>query len=101
MIMATRIPQSPKNHLEEILCDADLDYLGRNDFDLISYNLRTEYFGLGMVKTEAEWMQIQINFIGKHRYFTNSTRRKREDLKTKHLRRLRIQADLEITNSKL
>src|ERR1700752_1502895 len=32
MIMATRIPQSPKNQLEEILCDADLDYLGRDDY---------------------------------------------------------------------
>ena len=32
MIMATRIPQSPSNQLERILCDADLDYLGRDDF---------------------------------------------------------------------
>lgn len=28
MIMATKIPQTPKTHLEEILSDADLDYLG-------------------------------------------------------------------------
>lgn len=27
MIMATKIPQSPTNILEEIICDADLDYL--------------------------------------------------------------------------
>src|SRR5690606_19212224 len=32
MIMATRIPQSPQDKLSEILCDADLDYLGRTDF---------------------------------------------------------------------
>ena len=27
MIMATRIPQTPHNKLEQIICDADLDYL--------------------------------------------------------------------------
>ena len=32
MIMATRIPQTPNNLLEEIIADADLDYLGRDDF---------------------------------------------------------------------
>src|SRR5688572_26750494 len=38
MIMATNIPQSPKTLLEQIICDADLDYLVRNDFELISGN---------------------------------------------------------------
>jgi uncharacterized protein len=32
MIMATKIPQTPNNKLEQIICDADLDYLGRDDF---------------------------------------------------------------------
>ena len=32
MIMATKVPQAPTNLLEEIICDADLDYLGRHDF---------------------------------------------------------------------
>jgi hypothetical protein len=42
MIMATRIPQTPTNHLEEILADADLDYLGRDDFEEISERLFKE-----------------------------------------------------------
>ena len=45
MIMATKIPQSPKNKMEEIICDADLDYLGRDDFDSISnslYKMKTQ-----------------------------------------------------------
>ena len=32
MIMATKIPQTPRTKLEEIICDADLDYFGREDF---------------------------------------------------------------------
>ncbi len=39
MIMATRIPQAPHNLLEEIICDADLDYLGRDDFFKIGNGL--------------------------------------------------------------
>ncbi|HLL42238.1 MAG TPA: HD domain-containing protein, partial [Segetibacter sp.] len=31
MIRATKVPQQPVNVLEEVICDADLDYLGRND----------------------------------------------------------------------
>jgi uncharacterized protein len=54
IIMATRIPQSPKTHLEEIICDADLDYLGRDDFVVISNQLRNEFFQLGIVHTEEK-----------------------------------------------
>ena len=31
-ILATRIPQTPKNRLEQIVCDADLFHLGTDDF---------------------------------------------------------------------
>ena len=43
MIMATKIPQTPHTLLEQIICDADLDYLGRNDFEPISRNLYKEF----------------------------------------------------------
>ena len=42
MIMATKLPQSPKNQLEQIICDADLDYLGRDDYAINSNNLLQE-----------------------------------------------------------
>ena len=32
LITCTRLPQSAESKLEKILCDADLDYLGRDDF---------------------------------------------------------------------
>ncbi|MEZ4827041.1 MAG: HD domain-containing protein [Bacteroidia bacterium] len=43
MIMATRIPQTPCNLLEKILCDADLYYLGRNDFYPVGNSLFQEF----------------------------------------------------------
>ena len=52
--MATKVPQSPKNHLEEILCDCDLDYLGRDDFEKISNNLFSEWKEHGLVTNVEE-----------------------------------------------
>src|SRR5882672_3854542 len=54
MIMATRLPQSPKNKLEQILADADLDYLGRDDFFTIGDKI---YHERGMTDRD-EWNEI-------------------------------------------
>ncbi|HEU0112844.1 MAG TPA: HD domain-containing protein [Flavisolibacter sp.] len=99
LIMATKIPQSPKTHLEQVICDADLDYLGRNDFEFISNNLRKEFFDVGVVKTEEQWMQLQISFIGAHQYFTKTSQKSRNKKKLKHLRQLKIQAGLNAANT--
>ena len=101
LIMATKIPQSPKNHLEEILCDADLDYLGRDDFAPISNHLRKEFFKLGIVNTEEEWMQVQIRFFESHQYFTKTTGEKRNCKKMQHLEQLKLQVSLNTTNKYL
>jgi len=97
MIMATKIPQNPKNHLQQIICDADLDYLGRDDFDIISSNLKKEVLLFGIAQTEAEWEERQINFIESHRYFTESCRRGRDPKKLERLNLLKTKAGL-ITN---
>lgn len=68
MIMATRIPQSPKNHLEQILADADLDYLGRGDFFKTGDKFYRE---LGLTDRD-EWNRIQLKFLNGHKYFTQT-----------------------------
>ena len=88
MIQATKIPQSPKNHLEEILCDADLDYLGRSDFYDIGQLLYQELKYLGHLNTQMEWNQVQISFLKQHRYFTKSTQHRRGVTKELHLTKL-------------
>lgn len=85
MIMATRIPQTPLNKLEEIICDADLDYLGREDFDPISRNLYLELKTKGFVKAENDWNIIQVNFFKQHAYFTDTDKKLRGPLKQQHL----------------
>ena len=81
MIMATKIPQSPKNKMEEIICDADLDYLGRDDFDSISNNLYKEFLDFGFIKNHEEWMKKQISFFEYHNYFTKSSQQLRHPKK--------------------
>ncbi len=85
MIMATKIPQSPKNKLEQILCDADLDYLGRGDFGKIAATLFEEMKNFNLLHDENEWNIIQVRFLQSHQYFTRSSRRMRSPRKQKHL----------------
>lgn len=89
MIMATKIPQSPQNKLEEIICDADLDYLGRDDFYSIGETLFEELKTLGVIQTEEEWNRIQVNFIGRHSYFTPTNKKRRAPKEKKYLQELK------------
>jgi uncharacterized protein len=70
MIMATRLPQTPRTPLEQILADADLDSLGRADFLRTSQALRSELAAFGADISEAAWYERQLAFLGSHRYFT-------------------------------
>jgi uncharacterized protein len=89
MIMATKVPQNPHSLPEMILCDADLDYLGRNDFGLISNKLKEEFLVYGIIKSEKEWDQLQVNFFESHHYFTASSVNTRQALKMQHLKELK------------
>mgnify|MGYP006289507709 CR=1 FL=1 len=90
MILATRIPQSPRNMLEEILCDADLDYLGRDDFFPIAGKLFAELKAYGILNDEQEWNRKQIAFLEQHHFFTATNLRRRRPKKREHLKQLRI-----------
>ena len=85
MIMATKIPQTPHNKLEEIMCDADLDYLGRKDFFKVGSGLYQELCMYGMINSENEWNRLQINFIEKHKYFTDSAIKLRKAQKEEYV----------------
>lgn len=91
MILATKIPQSPKNHLEEILCDADLDYLGRSreEFEAISSNLAQELIDKKLLKSLDDWDPIQVKFLEAHAYFTETCTETRRPGKIERLREIK------------
>lgn len=88
MITATKIPQSPKNLLEEILCDADLDYLGRDDFFSIGSTLFDELTDYHLIQGEEAWNRLQVSFLKAHHYYTRTNKTLREPVKLRYLENL-------------
>ena len=88
LIMATKVPQNPKSKLEEIICDADLDYLGRDDFFTIGDYLYEELLHIGVIKDEISWNLLQIKFLTAHHYFTQTNIKDREPLKSANLKKV-------------
>jgi uncharacterized protein len=79
LIMATKLPTGPLTLPERIICDADLDYLGRSDFFMRSFQLRTEWELFGVMNCDpVEWLQFEAVFLRTHDYFTDSARTLRE-----------------------
>ena len=73
IIGATRISVEPKTLLEEIMCDADHDYLGRPDYHVIAKKLRKEMAQFGKEFSEEEWIIYQLDFLqNHHRYYTET-----------------------------
>lgn len=71
-ILATRIPQQPKNKLEMIVCDADLHHLGSDEFLEVGNNLRYEIEYSNKIHfTDEGWLEKTISFNKSHSYFTD------------------------------
>lgn len=78
IIMSTMLPPKPTNLLESIICDSDLDYLGRSDFIPVSNTLFEELKAQNKMGSLNDWNKIQVKFISGHQYFTNTARSLRE-----------------------
>ncbi len=89
LIMATKLPPQPTNKLEEIIADADLDYLGRSDMIPVSNTLYKELKEQNKVGTLNDWNKMQMRFISGHQYFTNTARKLREVNKQKQIERIK------------
>ena len=88
-IMATKIPQSPKSKMEQVLCDADLDYLGRDDFYTIGETLFDELSNQNILKNREEWNNLQVKFLSNHEYFTNYSKLNRSPRKKQYLQEIK------------
>lgn len=89
IIMATQLPQNPSSLAEQIICDADLDYLGRDDFFETGEGLYHEMLTDGVVKNHKEWDIIQVDFLQKHRFFTKTSIALRSAKKEENLNQLK------------
>jgi adenylate cyclase len=88
IIMSTKLPPKPTNLLENIICDSDLDYLGRSDFIPVSNTLFEELKAQNKMGSLNDWNKIQVKFISGHQYFTQTARSLREVNKQLQIERI-------------
>jgi class 3 adenylate cyclase len=88
LIMATRLPPRPVDLLESIMCDSDLDYLGRSDFIPVSDALYKELKAQDKMKSLNDWNKLQVKFISGHQYFTRTAMSLREVNKQLQIERI-------------
>ncbi|HOU41173.1 MAG TPA: HD domain-containing protein, partial [Promineifilum sp.] len=90
LIAATRMPQTPTTPLAQLLCDADLDVLGRDDFWDLNRKLlaETARYGRNGTVSEEEWLGEQMRFLQRHVYFSTAARRLRDDGKARNMARM-------------
>jgi uncharacterized protein len=91
LIAATKMPQRPHGQLQELICDADLDLLGRVDFIRLNRALLVEvrHFVAPNI-TEEEWLRGQTKFLEDHHFFTPAARTMRTAGKADNLERMRM-----------
>lgn len=85
LIIVTKLEEKPKNLLESIIRDSDLEYLGSEDFIKISPLLKREWINCNVIKSDSEFYKIQYEFISNHSFYTdfmmkNSLNQKRENI---------------------
>jgi uncharacterized membrane-anchored protein YitT (DUF2179 family)/HD superfamily phosphodiesterase len=89
LIMATKLPQEPSGLLEQIICDADLYYLGSANFFRDSENLFTELKAEEIVLNREEWNLKELAFLNSHDYFTATAITEKTKKKNEYLRQVR------------
>jgi len=89
IILATDLAVKPKTHVEKILCDADLDHFGREDFFELDGKLREGRRIRGIdVSDDAKWYKGTLAVITNHQYYTESQKKLRDKEKQKNIKRL-------------
>ena len=90
LIMITRLPQRPLTYTGQVLCDADMDNLGRDDFFIQSFRLKLELEMNGVgTSTIKKWLANLVQFLEEHTFYTASAIELRQAKKMQNLSELR------------
>jgi len=88
-ILSTKIPQSPQNLLEQIICDADLFHLGTDSFSTLNKLMHREAEeGYGEKIDKVLWQGMTVLLLKAHHYHTDYAREKLDEKKRKNLEEL-------------
>jgi len=85
LILITKVAEKPSNLLESIIRDADLEYIGSDDFEKISEYLKKEWLECGVVKNDSQFYKIQYEFLLSHNFYTAYMQENGRDQKKKNI----------------
>ncbi len=89
LVAATKLIYQPKNQLQKIIKDADLNNLGQGKYLKTISKLRTEMETfLGQHYEDQEWFEMNIKFMDDHIYFTEKAKELFNDKKHKNRRKV-------------
>ena len=89
-LLATRMPQSPENLPQQIVCDAALYHLAAPDFAEQNKLIRKELFLVqGKRVDKNTWRKQTILFLEEHHYFTDYARKNFSKRKKENLQKLK------------
>jgi len=78
LILATIPERKPKNLLEEIIKDSDMDNLWRKDFFDVNEKLKNERETMKQIKIkDPEWHHASLDVIQSHKFYTPTQIRER------------------------
>jgi len=74
LIISTDTGIAPQGLMQEIIHDADLNYLGRPDYKKRSDDLRKEMARMGQEFSDRDWLELQYQFLKEFSYCTNAAK---------------------------
>lgn len=92
LIMSTKIPQRPGSLLSNLLCDADLSYLGTAQYSTTAEFLYAELIANGDHINKETWHKRQIEFLQSHAYFSEPAKSIYATVKAENLQQLKTTA---------
>lgn len=88
IIMATRMPPQPESLLEKIICDANMDHLGRIDLPEVSERLFREMKEHDLIGSKKEWIRFQTGFLREYDFFTGTAKKLREVTREEQIKKI-------------
>ncbi len=88
LILKTNLDLKPETKLQQILCDADLDYLGTANYFNRAEKLKSEWEKRGKMMSREAWDQLQLDFLEKHKYYTKTAIKFKKPIKEQNRNRI-------------
>lgn len=89
VIMSTKIPQTPLDKVAQVLCDADLYYLGTGNYQLYSGRLYREMKHFNPELSITDWHMIEDEFLESHEYFTQTAKNRLNAIKRTNIKKVK------------